>query len=86
MASAGRKCSCILILVLGLAGLAAPVLRAQQAAPASTTPPSSAPPSETPKALNDKLADLDKRVTAAQSAGDNAWMLVSAALERNLLC
>jgi len=27
-----------------------------------------------------KLADLDKAVKAAQSAGDNAWMLVSAAL------
>src|SRR5262244_3468599 len=26
------------------------------------------------------LAKLDQRVTAAQSAGDNAWMLVSAAL------
>ena len=27
-----------------------------------------------------KLADLDKAAKAAQSAGDNAWMLVSAAL------
>src|SRR6266851_2943225 len=27
-----------------------------------------------------RLADLDKAVKAAQSAGDNAWMLVSAAL------
>jgi len=32
------------------------------------------------KAVTDKLKDLDQRVTAAQSAGDNAWMLVSAAL------
>src|SRR6266850_4778540 len=32
------------------------------------------------KDINDKLAQLDQRVTAAQSAGDNAWMLVSAAL------
>jgi ammonium transporter, Amt family len=30
--------------------------------------------------LNEKLTQLDQRVTAAQSAGDNAWMLVSAAL------
>jgi Amt family ammonium transporter len=30
--------------------------------------------------LNEKLAQLDQRVTAAQSAGDNAWMLVSAGL------
>src|SRR6185295_11086457 len=27
-----------------------------------------------------KIADLEKAVKAAQSAGDNAWMLVSAAL------
>jgi len=39
----------------------------------STTP-------EASKAVTDKLKDLDQRVTAAQSAGDNAWMLVSAAL------
>jgi Amt family ammonium transporter len=32
------------------------------------------------KEVSDKLAQLDQRVTAAQSAGDNAWMLVSAAL------
>jgi Amt family ammonium transporter len=32
------------------------------------------------KALNDKLAQLDQRVTAAQSSADNSWMLVSAAL------
>jgi len=30
--------------------------------------------------ISDKLAQLDKDVKAAQSAGDNAWMLVSAAL------
>jgi Amt family ammonium transporter len=34
-------------------------------------------PAETVK---DKLAQLDQRVTAAQSSADNAWMLVSAAL------
>jgi Amt family ammonium transporter len=32
------------------------------------------------KALNDKLAQLDQRVTSAQSSADNSWMLVSAAL------
>ena len=52
-----------------------PVRAEQSAAPAS-----SAAPSQDNKALNEKLADLDKRVTAAQSSGDNAWMLVSAAL------
>jgi ammonium transporter, Amt family len=34
-------------------------------------------PAETVK---DKLAQLDQRITAAQSSADNAWMLVSAAL------
>lgn len=35
---------------------------------------------EISKEVADKLTDLDQRVSAAQSAGDNAWMLVSAAL------
>ena len=30
--------------------------------------------------INEKLAQLDQRITAAQSSADNAWMLVSAAL------
>ena len=49
-------------------------LRAQT--PAAAPTPASAPST----AVNDKLAQLDQRVSAAQSAGDNAWMLVSAAL------
>ena len=61
--------------------LPAPLLPAQQA-PASSSPASAtaAQKSDSSKELNDKLAQLDQRVTAAQSAGDNAWMLVSAAL------
>ncbi len=35
---------------------------------------------QAPADLDKKLADLDKAVKSAQSAGDNAWMLVSAAL------
>src|SRR5437870_1537433 len=71
------KCWCSL-LVLALCGMP---LRAQQAALPSSAPSSSnAAQPDNSKALNDKLADLDKRVTAAQSSGDNAWMLVSAAL------
>jgi Amt family ammonium transporter len=67
------------VLVLGIVALAARPLSAQQTpAPASTTSSSATP--EISKALSDKLKDLDQRVTAAQSAGDNAWMLVSAAL------
>jgi len=61
--------------------LPAPPLPAQQA-PASSSPASAtaAQKSDSSKELNDKLAQLDQRVTAAQSAGDNAWILVSAAL------
>jgi len=65
---------------IGLLLLALP-LPAQQA-PAASSPASAsaAQKSDNAKELNDKLAQLDQRVTAAQSAGDNAWMLVSAAL------
>jgi Amt family ammonium transporter len=66
--------------------LAAVPLLAQQAPSSATSSPavtsgttSTAAP-EASTAVNDKLAQLDQRVTAAQSAGDNAWMLVSAAL------
>jgi Amt family ammonium transporter len=45
---------------------------------ASAQAPGTSP--ELPKAVSEKLAQLDKDVKAAQSAGDNAWMLVSAAL------
>ena len=62
-------------LLLGLLVMAVP-LPAQ--APASVPATASSP--EATKDLNDKLAQLDQRVTAAQSAGDNAWMLTSAAL------
>jgi ammonium transporter, Amt family len=54
---------------------------------AQQTPPTAAPSSQSaastadiPKGINDKLAQLDQRVTAAQSSADNAWMLTSAAL------
>ncbi len=35
---------------------------------------------EVPRAVNDKLKELDQKVAAAQYSADNAWMLVSAAL------
>jgi ammonium transporter, Amt family len=56
--------------------LAAAPLHAQT--PFSNAPASSAPASS--PSVNDKLTQLDQRVTAAQSSADNAWMLVSAAL------
>jgi Amt family ammonium transporter len=56
--------------------LAAAPLHAQT--PLSNAPASTAPASS--PSVNDKLTQLDQRVTAAQSSADNAWMLVSAAL------
>src|SRR5260370_11821207 len=58
---------------------AAVPLPAQQFA-AAPSPQSSAPSGQASSPTNEKLAQLDKRVTAAQSSADNAWMLVSAAL------
>jgi Amt family ammonium transporter len=78
----GWKCCLLMTMVLA----ALPLLAQQTPAPASSSssaPTSSAPPATTPeisKAVSDQLKQLDQRVTAAQSAGDNAWMLVSAAL------
>jgi Amt family ammonium transporter len=63
--------------------LAAFPLLAQQTPPSTATDSSataSSTSSDSQKAVNDQLKQLDQRVTAAQSAGDNAWMLVSAAL------
>ena len=56
-------------------------LPAQQA-PTASSPASASTPAkaEVSKEVSDKLAQLDQRVTAAQAAGDNAWMLTSAAL------
>jgi Amt family ammonium transporter len=70
------KCCC-LFMVLALCTLP---LHAQQSAVPSSAPATTNATQDNSKAVTDKLADLDKRVTAAQSAGDNAWMLVSAAL------
>jgi ammonium transporter, Amt family len=78
MKHVGRKC-CFLITMV----LAALPLLAQQTPSSTATGSPAATSSATPeisKALNEQLKQLDQRVTAAQSAGDNAWMLVSAAL------
>src|SRR2546427_914314 len=78
MKCVGRKCRFSLVLVLGAILLAAGSLSAQQTSTPATTPSSTTQHSS--KAVNDRLAQLDQRVTAAQSSADNAWMLVSAAL------
>jgi ammonium transporter, Amt family len=75
---------CCLFFSMVLASV--PLFAQQTPAPATTassTTTSSAASSaapETPPAVSEKLKELEQRVTAAQSAGDNAWMLVSAAL------
>jgi ammonium transporter, Amt family len=66
----GVLCCCLLFLSL----LPAPHLHAQQAPAASTSS------QEVPKALTERLNQLDQKVAQAQSSADNAWMLVSAAL------
>jgi Amt family ammonium transporter len=62
-----------LFTILMAGGPFAASLVAQTAAPSATS-------QELPKAVSDKLAQLDQRVTEAKSSADNAWMLVSAAL------
>ncbi len=83
MKCVGWKCSFSFVLVLGALLLTVAPLSAQQT-PASSAAPltigASAATSEIPRAVNEKLAQLDKDVKAAQSSADNAWMLVSAAL------
>jgi Amt family ammonium transporter len=72
-------CCCFAIVVLAL-----PLPAQQSPAANSPTATSSAPAGaaspEVSKEFADRLAQLDQKVAAAQSAGDNAWMLVSAAL------
>jgi Amt family ammonium transporter len=71
---------CCLLLTIVLAGI--PLLAQQTPSSTATDSPTTAssPAVDSPKAINEQLKQLDQRVTAAQSAGDNAWMLVSAAL------
>src|SRR6266849_3726820 len=79
----GRTCCFHLVLLLAALLLAAAPLSSQQTpAPmlSSTTLPAALAMPEVSKAVDEKLAQLDQRVTAAQSSADNAWMLVSAAL------
>src|SRR5262252_1594493 len=73
----GLLCCCLLTMVL----LGVPFLCAQQPAPpaSSSAAPSTSSPELSPTAT-DKLKELEQKVAAAQSSGDNAWMLVSAAL------
>ncbi len=57
-------------------------LLAQQTTSSAPAAPSSAAASapDVSRMVNDRLAQLDQKVAAAQSSADNAWMLVCAAL------
>ena len=76
MKPAVLRCCCLLAVLLIVISAPAPLL-AQTASPSATSSSTSV---DSSKALNDKLAQLDQRVTAAQSSADNSWMMVSAAL------
>jgi ammonium transporter, Amt family len=76
MKPAVLRCCCLLAVLLIVISAPAPLL-SQTATP---TVSSSSPSADSSKAVNDKLAQLDQRVTAAQSSADNSWMMVSAAL------
>ncbi len=69
----GILCCCLLTLMLSN-------LPAHSQETPSAPPATSAASPEVPKAVTDKLNQLDQKVAAAQSSADNAWMLVSAAL------
>src|SRR2546423_14723419 len=64
---------CCLVFAIVLAAMPLPT----RAAPASSDASAANAQNAT---VHERLAQLDQRVAAAQSAGDNAWMLVSAAL------
>ena len=78
MKHVGWKC-CLLVTMV-LASLPLLAQQAPSSAPASSPAATSVSTPEIPKAVSEQLKQLDQRVTAAQSSGDNAWMLVSAAL------
>src|SRR5246500_181714 len=67
-------------LVLALMQAAVPLHARQTPPPAAPSSQSSPSATQASNTTNEKLAQLDQRVTAAQSSGDTAWMLVSAAL------
>src|SRR5246500_5594737 len=67
-------------LVLALMQAAVPLHARQTPPPAAPSSQSSPSATQASNTTNEKLAQLDQRVTAAQSSADNAWMLMSAAL------
>lgn len=68
--------ACCLLFTLLLTTM--PLFAQQQ--PVAPSPSSATTTPGVPRAVNDKLAQLEQKVAAAQSSADNAWMLVCAAL------
>jgi Amt family ammonium transporter len=82
---ARKRCLLMVLLLVAVVLEAAPLSGQQSsthspAIPSSAGSPAANATQENSRAVNEKLAQLDQRVTAAQSSADNAWMLVSAAL------
>jgi len=74
---------CCLVVSVALAALPVPAQQAPAAIPVSAGSPAASPAAGSPAIppqVSEKLAQLEQKVAAAQSSGDNAWMLVSAAL------
>src|SRR5579863_1274220 len=75
--------SVLVVIILSL-GEAIPVSAQQQSsssAPRVSGPdPAQAPASSAPAKIDQRLDDLTQQVHQAQTSGDNAWMLTSAAL------
>jgi ammonium transporter, Amt family len=74
------KCCLMLAMALGAVPLCAQQTAPPSVASSSISPSSGATTPAISKELSERLDQLDKKVAAAQSAGDNAWMLISAAL------
>jgi len=76
----GWKCCLFVSMVLAAVPLRAQQTPAATASPSATSAATSPATPEIPKAISDKLAQIEQHAAEAESHGDNAWMLVSAAL------
>lgn len=72
----GTWCCLLLVAVI----LVSVPLSAQQSSSSAVPASTSTQAPTIPKEVSDRISQLEKNVASAQSAGDNAWMLVSAAL------
>jgi len=73
-----RRAAGVFLVLLALC--AGPLWAQAPGAPPAGAAPASAPPNSDASQLAARLAQLEQQVADAHSAGDNAWMLVSAAL------